>query len=93
MAPFRLEPLGDGAFAVIVRHPTARLVEIAGDFTDWHPRALAATGPGAWLLRLLLAPGIHQINVRFDGGSWQVPEGMGETEDGFGGRAGLLVVR
>lgn len=72
--------------------PGARRVELAGDFTDWESVALRRDGE-RWTLELALAPGVHRLNVRADGGEWRVPPSLTAVDDGFGGRVGLLVVR
>jgi hypothetical protein len=64
-----------------------------GDFTDWKARPLVPLGEGRWMFPVALSPGVHHLNVRFDGGSWLVPSGASAVDDGFGGRAGLIVVR
>ena len=63
-----------------------------GDFTDWKPMALEYTGIGRWRLPIELEPGVHHLNVRFDGGAWLVPTGAVAVDDGFGGRVGMVVV-
>lgn len=73
--------------------PAADRAEVMGDFTDWQPRPLVPTGEGRWALDAALTRGLHQMNVRFDGGEWVVPAGTVAVEDGFGGRVGIFVVR
>jgi hypothetical protein len=73
--------------------PPASRAEVMGDFTDWQPRALGPDGVGRWTLPVALSPGVHHLNVRFDGGEWTVPAGAVAVDDGFGGRVGLFVVR
>jgi hypothetical protein len=73
--------------------PAADRAEVMGDFTDWNPRPLVRTGDGRWAYEGVVAPGVHQLNVRFDDGEWIVPAGTVAVDDGFGGRAGLFVVR
>ena len=82
-----------GLTSILVRAIGATHVEIAGDFTEWQPVALSPAAPGLWHAAFSLPHGVHQINVRFDGGPWEVPSGLGAAEDGFGGRVGVLVVR
>lgn len=82
----------DGSL-ISVSHPTADLVEVNGDFTDWQPRALIRVGPGRFQTRVVLPVGVHHLNVRYDGGPWQVPPGLASSDDGFGGRTGILIVR
>jgi hypothetical protein len=78
---------------IVVRHPTALRVEIAGDFSNWEPIQLVAALSGVFEGKVTLPAGSHQINVRFDGGSWEVPPGFGSAPDGFGGKTGVLIVR
>ena len=73
--------------------PPVSNAEVMGDFTDWEPRPLAPDGPGRWTMPVALSPGVHHLNVRFDGGEWTVPEGTAAVDDGFGGKVGLFVVR
>lgn len=84
--------------------PGAHRVELMGDFTDWTPVALvhAPVKPSGrppresadvWAVELVLAPGVHRVNVRIDGGPWVPPPGLSVVRDEFGGEVGLLVVR
>jgi hypothetical protein len=73
--------------------PAAERAEVMGDFTNWEVRRLVPAGDGRWTYPDALSPGVHQLNVRFDGSNWLVPEGALAVDDGFGGRAGLFVVR
>jgi hypothetical protein len=73
--------------------PSADRAEVMGDFTDWQPRPLVRAGERRWALDAALSRGVHQLNVRFDGGEWVVPEGTVAVEDGFGGKVGIFVVR
>jgi hypothetical protein len=73
--------------------PKAGRAEVMGDFTNWEIRRLVPAGAGRWMFPEALSPGVHQLNVRFDGSAWLVPEGAVSVDDGFGGRAGLFVVR
>jgi hypothetical protein len=73
--------------------PAADRAEVMGDFTDWQARLLVRAGEGRWALDAALTRGVHQLNVRFDGGEWVVPAGTVAVDDGFGGRVGIFVVR
>jgi hypothetical protein len=73
--------------------PAADRAEVMGDFTDWQARPLVRAGEGRWALDAALSRGVHQLNVRFDGGEWVVPAGTVAVDDGFGGEVGLFVVR
>jgi len=81
-----------GRSTVRVRCDHASSVDITGDFTDWAPVALASEGGGWWQCALPIAPGLHQVQVRIDGGAWQPPPGLPTTQGDFAGTAGVLVV-
>lgn len=75
------------------RAPAARSVEIMGDFTDWTPVLMTPSRPsGTWIISLPVASGVHQVNVRIDGGEWTVPAGLTAVRDEFGGSVGILLV-
>jgi hypothetical protein len=76
-----------------VQWASAQRAEVMGDFTDWKATAMTPLGEGRWTLPVALRPGVHHLNVRFDGGAWLVPSGAFAVDDGFGGRVGLVVVR
>jgi 1,4-alpha-glucan branching enzyme len=63
-----------------------------GSFSDWQPVELEGGERGWWRAELPLAAGIYEINVRFDGGPWQVPDGAATAADGFGGQVGVFTV-
>lgn len=67
-------------------------VELMGDFTDWRPVQLEADGRGSWRVRLPVEPGLHRVNVRYDGGEWRVPAGTRAVRDEFGELSGELVI-
>ena len=67
-------------------------VEVMGDFTDWQPVALRQTDPGRWQITLPIAPGVHRLNVRVNGGRWGVPPGVTMVADEFNGSVGIVVV-
>jgi hypothetical protein len=75
-----------------VRAPSANTVEIMGDFTDWSPVSLRTAENGWWTIQLPVSPGIHEVNVRINGGSWAVPQGLPRKSDEFGGSVGVLVI-
>jgi 1,4-alpha-glucan branching enzyme len=83
----------DGRRRLRVQAPAARLVEVSGDFTDWEPVRLTRAADGWWEARLPIAAGLHQLNVRVDGGEWLVPPGLSRRADGLGGLVGVLLVR
>ena len=90
-ATFEVRDAGNGDRELIVTASTATSVEIAGDFTDWRPVALAKDGE-KWRVRLPIPRGVHRFNLRLDGGTWRVPPGVAHATDEFGGEAGLLTI-
>jgi len=78
---------------VMVEAPGASRVELAGDMTDWAPLVLASDGSGRFVATIAIAPGVHQVAVRLDGGPWIVPSGLLTVTDEFGGTAGVLMVK
>lgn len=89
---FSIAVEADGTRTLRVLVPGARKVELMGDFTDWTPASLTQLSSGAWAFNLLVAPGVHRINLRIDGGAWVAPPGLTIVRDEFGGEVGLLVV-
>jgi len=89
---WRALSLADGRTRLVLRCRDASRVELAADFTDWAPIALTETEYGWWVASLTIAPGLHQVQVRLDGGAWQVPPGLPRTKREFAGDAGVLVV-
>jgi hypothetical protein len=77
-----------GYSKIAMQTPPAALVEIAGDFTDWLPVSMTRTPAGSWEIVLPLTAGVHQVNVRIDGGPWTVPGGttrlLGDYDDAVG---------
>jgi hypothetical protein len=65
---------------------------VAGDWTAWRPVPLEQALDGRWILRLQLAAGIYRFNLIVDGERWIVPAGFATVDDGFGGKAGVLVI-
>lgn len=93
-APFTVEADPDGTRTIRVRLPAgARRVELMADFTDWIAIPLSAAADGSWIVSLFVAPGVHRVNVRVDGGEWRAPPGLPAVRDEFGGEVGVLVVR
>ena len=90
---FELRPAGTALQRLTARIGGVESVEIMGDFTDWAPIPLIRRGRDLWELLLPLNPGVHQINLRIDGGQWIAPPGVPTLKDGFNGEVGVLVVR
>ena len=90
---FAVSPAAAGGYTVTVRAPSARTVEISGDFTNWAPVALRETAPNVWQVTIPVSAGTHRVNLRIDGDSWAAPPGLPTVNDEFNGRVGLLVIR
>jgi hypothetical protein len=90
-AAFRIDPIGASGYAVRCRIPSARKVEISGDFCDWNARPMANESGGWWRFDTSLVPGQHRISVRVDGGEWSAPPGLPAQSDGFDGTVGLFL--
>ena len=67
-------------------------VEVAGDFTDWKPVHMEPLHGGWWYQWLSVAPGVHRVQLRLNGGLWQSPPGLPRADDGPVGTSGTLVV-
>lgn len=77
---------------ITLRASAARSVELMGDFTDWAPVSMERAEAGTWAASLPVTSGVHQVNVRIDGGEWSVPAGLTAIKDEFGGSVGILLV-
>jgi len=70
----------------------AEQVAITGDFTGWKPRPMQRAG-NAWILEIVLQPGLHHFGFVLDGERWFVPDDApGVVDDGWGRRNASLVV-
>ncbi|MGH7731567.1 MAG: glycogen-binding domain-containing protein, partial [Candidatus Eiseniibacteriota bacterium] len=90
---FRLRRLGEGWYVVEVRAAAGGPVEVMGDFSAWEPRALRHVTGRRWALALRMEPGVHQIQVRVDGGLWLPPAGLPVAADGFTGEVGVFIAK
>lgn len=70
----------------------ATKVELMGDFTDWQPVEMSPQAAGRWRIRLPVEPGVHYLNVRYDGGNWQPPPQAHVVRDEFGKESGVLLI-
>lgn len=70
----------------------ASSVEIAGDWNGWQPEPMSRDRSGRWLVPAGLQPGVYRFNLRLDGATWYVPDGVPTVDDGFGGTVGVLIV-
>ena len=90
---FRVLPADSGHFRVVVHAPSARTLELSGDFDGWHPISLVQAEPDEWQVTLALAPGTYRVNMRVNGDRWTAPPGLPTADDEFNGTVGLLVIR
>ena len=90
---FELRPAGVALQRLTARIGPVERVEVMGDFTDWAPVPLVRHGRDNWELLIPMSPGIHQINLRIDGGKWFAPPGVPTIKDDFSGEVGVLVIR
>jgi hypothetical protein len=102
-APLRLAaPRARSAFAahrsganrvrIVLMAPEAQRVEIMGSFSNWQAVEMERAWPDYWEAAVAMQPGVHQINVRYDGGPWQVPPETTPVADEFGGVVGTFAV-
>lgn len=89
---FDLSSSSPGTEKITVRLGGVESIDVMGDFSDWNPLALVRRGRDLWELTLPMSTGVHQINIRIDGGPWLTPPGMPTMKDGYSGDVGLLVV-
>lgn len=91
---FRLEPVAGTrrSYEVVIAAPGAATVDVMGDFTDWEPVPLRRAADGSWRSLHELAPGVHRVNIRVDGGEWVAPAGTTPVPDDFGGTVGVFVL-
>lgn len=90
---FEIHPAASGMQKLVIHVSGVETVDVMGDFSDWSPLTLFRRGRDLWELSVPLSPGMHQINVRVDGGSWVAPPGMPTMRDNFNGDVGMLVVQ
>ena len=88
---WKLRALGEGWYVIEIRVAHASAVSVMGDFTEWNPGALQHLSGTRWAVAVQLAPGVHHVQVRIDGGAWQAPAGLAAVDDGFSGSAGVFV--
>jgi hypothetical protein len=87
-------PDGDTLRVVLlIDAPRAESVELMGDATEWVVTQMQRTTNGRWRAELKLAPGMHRITVRADGGSWIAPPGLPMGSDDYGSPVGMITVR
>jgi hypothetical protein len=89
---FEMQHVSAGMQKIVVRVGGVETVDVMGDFSDWSPLTLVRRGRDLWELNVPLSAGMHQINVRVDGGPWVAPPGLPTMNDSFNGFVGLMVV-
>ena len=74
--------------------PTARQVNVAGEFNDWHPEStpLTKTKDGEWVVRLMLRAGEYEYRLVVDGQWIEDPEADLRTANPHGGFNSVLRV-
>lgn len=92
-ARLEVAPVGNGRYRVRFHAPSARRVEVMGDFTEWQALEGTSAGNGWWSVVTPITPGVRQLAVRLDSGAWVVPAGATPERDEFGALVGVIVVR
>src|SRR5438270_2593842 len=67
---FDVRSVDNGMRKITVRVGGVESVDVTGDFSDWAPLTMIRRGRDVWELIVPLASGVHQINIRTDGGKW-----------------------
>lgn len=78
---------------LLIDAPRAESVELMGDATAWSVTRMRRTAHGRWRAELQLAPGMHRITVRADGGKWMAPPGLPIGNDDYGEPVGLIHIK
>lgn len=81
----------DSVTSITVRAQNAKVVEVMGDFSDWQPIALTRANDGPWSTRIRLGPGVYQMTVRMDHGTWTAPHGLPSVAGEFGTAAVFVI--
>ena len=74
--------------------PDAKSVAVVGSFNNWNPTAnpLLMSDNGWWESGMTLEPGAYEYLYMVDGKLVVPPEAERTTDDGFGGRNGILEI-
>ncbi|MBL0170100.1 MAG: glycogen-binding domain-containing protein [Gemmatimonadaceae bacterium] len=78
---------------LLIDAPKAESVELMGDATQWMVTQMTRGRDGKWRAALKLAPGVHRITVRADGGKWIAPPNLPIGNDDYGSPVGMIVVK
>ena len=93
MTSFDSRVTSGGLREIRIQAPGVSSVELMGDFTNWKPVSLRDAGSGWWVAALPIKTGIHEMNVRVNGGEWVTPPGLPQKHDEFGSSVGVLVIQ
>jgi len=74
--------------------PTAEVVRLAGDFTDWDQSAIqmARLADGTWFTSVPLSPGVHSYRFIMDGRWVDDPRADKHAPNPFGTRNAIIQV-
>jgi hypothetical protein len=101
-AAISMDPVGDSSallehdtlrIVLMIDAPKAESVELMGDATSWLVTPMTRLRSGRWRAELRLAPGVHRITVRADGGKWIAPPNLPIGNDDYGSPVGMIVVK
>lgn len=81
-----------GMTRLTLRASAARIVEVAGDFTEWKFVAATRAANGVWYADLRIPPGQYRYAFRINGTEWRVPDGATAVDDGFGGKSSWITI-
>ena len=88
-----LRTAGTGMQRITARIGSVESVEVMGDFNEWVPAQMIRRGRDEWELLVRMPSGVHQINMRIDGGKWFAPPGMPKMRDDFNGEVGIVLIK
>ncbi|MEP6763496.1 MAG: glycogen-binding domain-containing protein [Gemmatimonadaceae bacterium] len=92
VSAFHVQQTAPGEYIITMRLPSARSVELAGDFTGWKAVTLHQIDNIRWEVAIHATTGSHRCNIRIDGAEWVPPPRVTTMEDEFNGRVGLIVI-
>lgn len=78
---------------LLIDAPRAESVELMGDATSWTGIQMRRHPSGRWRAELKLAPGMHRLIVRSDGGKWVAPPGLPVGNDDYGTPVGMVLIK
>jgi hypothetical protein len=85
-------PLASGERTLIVVAPSARQIDVRGDFTSWGEVACTRVAGGGWQVPLPILPGMYRVAIRVDGGVWEPLPGAPLAASEFGDALGVIIV-